>query len=262
MSIALATRWTRRAVGHARQRDDQRHAHVLVVDEQRVTEIAVVLAERFAVVAEDHEQRVVEQAARGEPGHEIAERLVAVAQRVLVRAELAGVVKRAGLGRRVRMMAGDRHVGREEALAGRQAIDPRQHPAHGRRLVHAEAGVHVPADRAGVLGRVETLRGDDRVHAEIGKAAGVKQRRAIARRAEHARKRRRGGRHMRFGRDVERRVARLERRHHALDALRIRGVRVIEHQRALGKRRQVAASDRRPRRTRAGTAPPSTRARR
>ena len=136
-------------------------------------------------------------------------------------------------------MAGDRQVGHEEALAGRQAVNPREHPAHGGRLVHAEARVHVPADRAGVLGRVEALRGDDRVHAEIGKAAGVKQRRAIARRAEHARKRRRGGRHMRFGRDVERRVARLERREQALDALRIRGVRVIEHQRALGKRRQV-----------------------
>ena len=67
MSIALATRWTRRALGRARQRDDQRHAHVLVVDEQRVAEVAVVLAERLAVVAEDHEQRVVEQARAASP---------------------------------------------------------------------------------------------------------------------------------------------------------------------------------------------------
>ena len=77
--------------------DDVGHAHVLVVDEQRVREVPGVLAERFAVIAEHDEQRVVVQPPRrAVRRRSCAERRVAFVQRIEVAGEVVRAVERPG----------------------------------------------------------------------------------------------------------------------------------------------------------------------
>src|SRR5262249_52451549 len=88
--------------------DDERHVYVLLVELKRMAEVAVVLPERFAVIAGDDPQRVPIESAPLEAADEIAERRVPVMERVAIAAELITGRKRAGLRRVVRVMSGNR----------------------------------------------------------------------------------------------------------------------------------------------------------
>jgi hypothetical protein len=96
--------------------DEERDAHVFFVHEKGVAEIGFVLAEGFAVIAVDDEERVGVEAAPAEGFEERAEGGVAVMKGVEVLRGFFGVGKRTRLGSGVGMMTGDGEIMDEETL--------------------------------------------------------------------------------------------------------------------------------------------------
>ena len=242
MSTTLAGRPTRTGDRRAPGDEHQRHADVLVVDEQRVPEVAVVLAERLAVVTEDDEQRALVEAARAETVDQIAQRSIAVVQRVLVaRRSRSAPVNGPRSGDRVRMMSGDRQVGEEESpVAAALASIHASIRVDRRRLVHAEARFDDAANarrrprpcRIPARGRPRPCRDTRSDRSETAPCD------SRAPRNDRGERRARGMR-QRLGRRVERRRARAQRREQALDALGIDRVRVLEDDAAAAERREV-----------------------
>ena len=201
--------------------------------------VAFVLTEGFAVIAEHDPQRALRQASRAQTVDERAERSIAVVQRVAVASEFITVRERTGLRRLVRMMAGDRHVCDEEPLTGRRRIDPFEDGVHRGRLVHAEAGIAMAADVAGVGERAVAAIAHDRLHPQVGEASGVEERRAISAAGQDGDDR--SARHVcvQLRCAVEGGIRRAERREETLDAFRIDGVSGVEDDRALGQLGQM-----------------------
>src|SRR2546427_10306061 len=81
-----------------RSNDEIGHMDVLVVDQQGVAEVALVLAKRLAVVAENEEQRFVKETARLQTSEEPVQHSVAVMQGVAIAANLVVSWKRSGGG--------------------------------------------------------------------------------------------------------------------------------------------------------------------
>src|SRR6266550_2876430 len=132
----------------SRRGDEKRDADILVVEVERMAVVAVVLTEGFAVIAENNPQRLPVEASCLESLHQRAERRVAVMDGITIPPELVAVRKGAGLGRLVRMMAGNRQIRHEKTLIHRQRVNPAQNASDGRGLVHTEAGVVLTADVA------------------------------------------------------------------------------------------------------------------
>src|SRR5579862_1119519 len=160
--------------------DHERHMDVFLVEEEGVAEVAVVLAERFAVVAEDDPDGFVFEAAGAHSFDQLAQRGVAIEEGVSVPGELVAIGEGSAVGSIVEMMTGDGQIGEEESLVARLRVDPGEHSGDGCGLVHAEAGLVISADIAGILERLVAAMVDDRLHAEISEAAGVEHRGAIS----------------------------------------------------------------------------------
>src|SRR5205085_2830710 len=103
-----------------------------VEDLKGVTVVAVMLPERFAVIAEYDPERGLVQSARADAAHQRAERCIAVAQRAPIAIEIGlirtRILRRVFLRRVVRVVTRNRQVGDEEAIAARNAVDPREDP--------------------------------------------------------------------------------------------------------------------------------------
>src|SRR5262249_46328207 len=114
--------------GDPRAADDERHVHRRVVDEDAVRLLAV-LAEALAVIGERDDERVVEDAASGEPLDERADRAVHERDLAVVRAIAELTVER-----RRRLVVGVRIVEVEPGEEGRVAgFEPG--PRRGEHLV-------------------------------------------------------------------------------------------------------------------------------
>ena len=153
-AVSISARHTpsREAIGNeARRRNEIRHAHVLVVDEQRVSEVVRVLTERFAMIALDHDERAIVEVPRPQSVKELPQRGVAIVQRVEVAAEIARSFKRPRTGAGIRDDVPPPEDTSEKSLARLQRINPFEHALDRRRLVHTKARAHVAADRSGIL---------------------------------------------------------------------------------------------------------------
>src|SRR5437773_1360138 len=93
---------------------------ILIVNEQRVTIIAFVPAERLAVVAQNHKQGFLEQVARLEPLKQFSHGSVAVMQRIKIAGEIVIARELPRTRKIVRMMTGNRQISEEECPALRQ----------------------------------------------------------------------------------------------------------------------------------------------
>src|SRR5262245_15178973 len=144
-----------------RRRDQQRHADVFLVEIECVAVIALVLTERFTMVAEDDPDGLRSEPALLHALYQRAEGRVSFAQRVAIAAELVVLVEWSRLRRFIRMVAGDRQIGEKEWPAAALRVDPPEHAPDRRWLVDAEARVSVPADIASVRQRVVAALTDD-----------------------------------------------------------------------------------------------------
>ena len=84
------------------------------------------LAERFAVIAEDDPERPAIQSAILQSAAQRPERRVGVMERVAIPAELVAVGKRTALRRFIGMMARNRQIRHHERMAGALLVDPAQ----------------------------------------------------------------------------------------------------------------------------------------
>src|SRR5262249_48090672 len=117
-----------RLFDEARGDHEERDMHVLFVDELRVPEIALVLIERLSVTDDDHPEGPSLEPARGDPVDELSQREIAPVEVARVRVDGRGVPERARAWARrvIRVMAGDRGVDEEEALASGAGVDERE----------------------------------------------------------------------------------------------------------------------------------------
>src|SRR5215471_9015180 len=153
-----------------RRGNQQWHVNILFVKLKRMAVIAVVLAERLSMIAEDNPEPPFTKTPGGYAVDQRAERRVSVVERVPIASEGVAIRKGPGLRRLVRMMPRDRQVCDEETLPRRQHIDPLKNSRDGRRLVDAETGMLISADIAGVGQRIEAAMADHRLHTEISEA--------------------------------------------------------------------------------------------
>ena len=79
-----------------RRRDQQRHPDVFLVEIEGVAVVALVLTERFTVIAEDDPDGLLREPALLHALHQRAEGRVSFAQRVAIAAELVVLVERSG----------------------------------------------------------------------------------------------------------------------------------------------------------------------
>src|SRR5262245_3985574 len=155
--------------------DQERNVDVFLVQLKCMAEVAVVLAEGFAVIAEDDPHRALVEPARGDSIHQVGERRIGIAKSVAIAPELISRRQRRSFGRLVGMMAGDGKVSSEETIAAWQGIDPAEQVRDGRSVVDAEARLVVAADVAGVRQHGEAPVADQGVHAQISETARMKQ---------------------------------------------------------------------------------------
>ena len=157
--------------------DNKVHVNVFFKQKKRMAVVALMLPERFAVIAEYDPERGLVQSARADAAHQRAERCIAVAQRAPIAIEIGlirtRILRRVFLRRVVRVVTRNRQVGDEEAPVARRVIDPGQDAPHGQPfVVEAEARLVVAADVAGVCQRLKAPVPDDGLHAQVGEPAG------------------------------------------------------------------------------------------
>ena len=161
------------------------------------------------------------------------------------------------LRRRVGVVAGDRQITDEEALVGRQVVDPAEDASHRRGFVDAETRFVVAADGAGVFQCVVAAIADDCIHAQIHEPAGMKQPGAVALFAQHRRQCRPEVAAVRFRGRIQCGVKRTLHGEKALDGLGVNRVGMLEQDRPFGQTGEVGHGVFDTRHTGGGSAHPS-----
>src|SRR5262249_37574240 len=87
-----------RLLEQARSRHDERHADVLLVDEERVPEVARMLAECLAVIADDDDQGLLVQPALPQAGQQLTDGSIRVRLGVAVTVDVFAVGEGTRLG--------------------------------------------------------------------------------------------------------------------------------------------------------------------